>query len=340
MELFKPVISDEKQHKIFKTLMQSENKPERVVLLNWANGFKDRDNKFIQEFQSTFESSMWELYIYAVLKEIGIAVDMDNQSPDFFCSNNEHKFCIEATIAAPEKDGIPPYGDGLPVIMPNGLDEFNRDAIVRICNSISSKHTKYDDTYSKLNHISNKPFVLALAPFNQPGSHFSTNVPILAALYGVYNCESLSTIFNVDNPICIKINAIKKRNGVVIPLGYFESREYDEISAILYNPLTTWGKIRALANNKDKQLQFETMHHPGNGGVKPVQKTLANENYSEHVLDGLYIFHNPHAKHPLPLEIFKNKHVAQYYWDNSGFKADIPENFLLSRWVNNCSLYK
>ncbi|MCZ4806685.1 hypothetical protein O6C85_13815 [Legionella pneumophila] len=334
MELFKPVISNDKQHFIFKALMQSENAPEREVLLNWVNGFKDRDNKFIQEFQSTFESSMWELYSYAALKEIGIAVDMDNQSPDFLCSTNESKFCIEATIAAPEEDGIPPYGDGLPNIMPNGPDEFNRDAIVRICNSISSKHTKYVDSYSKLNHIVNKPFVLALAPFNQPGSHFSANVPIIAALYGVYNCESLSIIFNIDYPVCIKINAIKKRNGAVIPLGYFESNKYDEISAIFYNPLATWGKIRALANNKDKRLQFVTMHHHGNAGMKPVFKTSENENYSEHLLDGLYIFHNPYAKYPLPLETFRNKHVAQYYWDNSESKADIPENFLLTRRVD------
>lgn len=334
MELFKPVISDDKQHLIFKALMQSDNAPEREVLLNWVNGFKDRDNKFIQEFQSTFESSMWELYNYAVLKEISIEVDMDNQSPDFLCSTNESKFCIEATIAAPEEDGIPPYGHRLPSIMPNGLDEFNRDAIVRICNSISSKHTKYVDSYSKLNHIVNKPFVLALAPFNQPGSHFSTNVPILAALYGVYNCESLSTIFSIDHPICIKINAIKKRNGAVIPLGYFESSAYDEISAIFYNPLATWGKIRALANNKDKRLQFVTMHHPGNGGEKPALKNSENENYSEHLLDGLYIFHNPHAKFPLPLDTFRNKHVAQYYWDNGESKSEIPENFLLTRRVD------
>jgi len=86
------------------------------------------------------------------------------------------------------------------------------------------------------------------------------------------------------------------------------------------------GKIRALANNVDKRLQFVTMHHPGSG-VRSLYIKLQKMKYSENLLDGLYIFHNPHAKYPLPLETFRNKHVAQYYWDNSGPKVEIHENF-------------
>ena len=138
MELFQPVIPDDKQHPMFKELMKDENEAERKVLLEWVMGFKDRDNKFIKEFQATFQSSMWELYIYAVLKEVGVNVNMDNQSPDFLCSKNVSEFCIEATIAAPEQGEDQPYGNEIPDIMLNGQDEFNRDAIVRICNSVSS----------------------------------------------------------------------------------------------------------------------------------------------------------------------------------------------------------
>lgn len=334
MELFYPVIHEDKQHPIFKEIMKEENEPERAVLLNWVEGFKDRDKKFIQEFQSTFESSMWEMYIYAVLKELSVDINMDNQIPDFLCSTNVSNFCIEATISAPEKGGIPPYGYGPPDIMPNGQDEFNRDAIVRICNSISSKHTKYVDSYSKSNHTANKAFVLAIAPFNQPGSHYSVNIPMLAALYGVYTCELLSILFNLHPPISIKIKEVKKGNGSVIPLGYFESDVYNEISAIFYNPLATWGKIRALAKNKGKRLQFVTTHHPGSGGEGLLLNNFENEKYSEFLLDGLYVFHNPHAKYPLSLETFRNKFTTQYYWEDGELKRDMPENFLLTRQVH------
>ena len=99
-------------------------------------------------------------------------------------------------------------------------DLFNKGYSLKFLKDKSQDDTREDlespryvDSYSKLSHIANKPFVLALVPFNQPGSHFSVNIPMLAALYGVYNCESLSLLFNLDHPICIQVSEIKKRNG-------------------------------------------------------------------------------------------------------------------------------
>lgn len=157
---------------------------------------------------------------------------------------------------------------------------------------------------------------------------------MLAALYGVYNCESLPLLFNLDHPICILVSEIKKRNEAVIPLGYFDSSDYSEISAIFYNPLATWGKIRALASNGNKLLEFVTTHHPGGGGEQLTLNISKNENYSEFLLDGLYIFHNPYAKYPLPLELFKNKYTTQYYKEDGEFKVDMPKNFLITRQIN------
>ena len=48
--------------------MEQEYGSERAVLENWAQGFEDRDGKFVQEFQLTYESSFWELYLYAALR--------------------------------------------------------------------------------------------------------------------------------------------------------------------------------------------------------------------------------------------------------------------------------
>ncbi|MBS0288614.1 MAG: hypothetical protein JSS07_01085 [Proteobacteria bacterium] len=67
IDLFTPIVSTEKMHFIFKTLLEPSNAPEKNVLHGWAKDFIDRDNKFIQEFQTTFESSMWELYLNAAL---------------------------------------------------------------------------------------------------------------------------------------------------------------------------------------------------------------------------------------------------------------------------------
>lgn len=48
-----------------------------------VRNFIDRDNKFINEFQTTFHSSFWELFIFACLKENHYVVDFSHQYPDF-----------------------------------------------------------------------------------------------------------------------------------------------------------------------------------------------------------------------------------------------------------------
>ena len=63
MDLFTPVIQEEKYHNHFRVLLSESAAPVRKTLSSWADGFLDRDNKFIKEFQSTFNSSFWELYL-------------------------------------------------------------------------------------------------------------------------------------------------------------------------------------------------------------------------------------------------------------------------------------
>jgi hypothetical protein len=47
----------------------------REVLSGWADGFADRDGKFAAELQTTYNASFWDLYLFAVLKHLGIKVD-------------------------------------------------------------------------------------------------------------------------------------------------------------------------------------------------------------------------------------------------------------------------
>jgi len=66
----------------------------RAVLTQWAEGFDDRDGKFVREFQTTYNSSFWELYLFAVLKHLGIEVDLSFKAPDFVSAY--HPIAIEA----------------------------------------------------------------------------------------------------------------------------------------------------------------------------------------------------------------------------------------------------
>ncbi len=336
MDLFKLIIPEDRQHPIFYELRQKDNKAEREVLQNWAAGFIDRDNKFIKQFQTTFESSMWELYIHAVLKEIGSNIDFSFPCPDFIVNKDKVDFCIEATIASTPKGGLPPYSLGIPNIMPDGQYQFNVESAIRICNSISSKFSKYKDSYEKLAHVKNKPFVIALAPFDRPGSHLSTNIPIIMALYGIYNDEELTIETSSKQIICTPMDFLKKRKDTLIQCGYFTNSEMSDISAIIYSPVATWGKIRALAKRDNPNMIFTTTHPGRNADLNPETRKSYKSDYREHLLDGIYLFHNPFAKTPFPIKLFNRPEITQYYWDAEGkSKVNISPDFLISRIVFN-----
>lgn len=332
LDLFSLVTEESKLHPIFKLILDDKYRSEREVLSKWAVGFEDRDGKFIHEFQTTFESSMWELYIHAFLKELGADIDFSYASPDFLARLNKD-ICIEATIAAPSQHGTPPIGHSSEDI-PEDLGAFNQEAVVRLCNSFTSKTSKYRNSYSHMTHVENKPYVIAIASFDRPFSHLSSNRPIMAALYGVYFDEEATIESGSENVVQYPVDGVMKNEHTSIPLGYFTTDEYKEVSAVIYSSLATWGKIRALADNKEA-LSVYTSYHPNEHGLTPEMRVAKKPDYYEELADGLHIFHNPYAENPLSISTFNHKRVAQYLPDKQGnMEVVAPDDFLLLRHLN------
>jgi len=336
MDLFTLVAPEIKLHPLFKLMLQEQYRPEREVILHWAEGFIDRDGKFPYEFQTTFESSMWELYIHAYLKELGARIDFNYHAPDFVTSLDVD-LCIEATIASPALNNAPPIGHSYEDI-PEDLGEFNRHSTLRICNSLSSKIKKYRDNYSKLPHTKDKSFVIALASFDRPFSHLVGNRSIMTALYGVYFDEEATIATGADEIIQFPVDAVVKNPSTNIPLGYFINEKYSDVSSVIYSSLATWGKIRALADNKSA-LSIYTTFHPIEGSLIPEIRYSQKCDYYEHLADGLHIFHNPFAKYPLKSSTLNHERIAQYFIDSNG-QMDItsPDDFLLLRCLQTLIL--
>lgn len=99
MDLFKPVIDKSDFHPHFKSVLIEGRKAEREELMKWAEGFIDRDGKFINEFQKTFNSSFWEIYLHALCKEYQLEIDWSYRTPDFIVNSSYGQFIIEATTA-------------------------------------------------------------------------------------------------------------------------------------------------------------------------------------------------------------------------------------------------
>lgn len=335
IDLFAPVLSTPKQHPIFQMLLHDRYAPERQVLSSWADGFCDRDGKFVHEFQSTFESSMWELYLHAATKIWGFQLDQAPASPDFIVKA-PIPLCIEATIAAPAKDGKPAFGYGVSDI-PDDLNRFNAAASIRICNSFTAKVKRYRDYYATLPHVTNRPFVLAIAAFDRPLAHFAAGRSVIAAMYGLYHDED-ATRHDADKVVSYNVSAAAKSATVDVPMGMFCEPTYPEVSAVIYSSLATWGKIRALADAPSAKTIYQTFHRKENDLLPEVRSAL-KKNYNEHLLDGLHILHNPFARFPIPNGTFSHPRLAESRVTPDGeLLTEAPDDFLLVRTL--CSVEK
>lgn len=328
MDLFTPQVDTSRQHRVFRMLLEEGNAAERAVLTDWATGYRDRDGKFVQEFQMTFESGLWELYLNAVIRAWGMKADMSFSSPDFVITA-PIRLCIEATIAAPAQGGKPAIGYDISDI-PEDFTEFNVQASLRICNSFSVKVKRYREYYAKLPHAADQPFVIAIAAFDRPGAHFAASRPLMAAVYGLYHDEA-GTAPDADKVFSYNVDFAPKSETANVPLCLFCDDTFADVSAVIYSSLATWGKLRALADNPSAHTVYTTFH-PREGSLYPEIRTALKRDYREHLLDGMWVLHNPFAKRPIPDGVFSHPRIAEVRVAADGeLLINGPDDMLLVR---------
>jgi hypothetical protein len=313
--------------------MRPDSKYVCDVLSDWARGFVDRDGKFVREFQTSFNSAFWELYVHAVLKKYGMSVDFSVDRPDFLV--REPTFSVEAGVALNAQDSVPEH-DQSPRDVPEDLNELNRVAILRLSNTISSKLRKFRSEYSLLAHVRGKPFVLALASFEQRYSYLGAQRPIEAILLGNYVNEERYIKSGrpggvlTDEPM----ESISKREGVEIDLGLFCGPACPEISAVMFNACANFGKARALSADPERRSFFTSFRQNIHGDTPHVVQGRLGE-YSETLIDGLRIYHNPFAYHPLDPAHFRHPSVFQVYVRDDEVVAEQREGQLLNRFTRS-----
>lgn len=335
MDIFTPLVTEDKFHQHFKAISgdRPSNGYARNVLEAWLEGFPDRDGKFIKEFQTTFNSSFWEIYLHAALREFGAEFDWKYYAPDFVLSVKETEFVLEATTANAAQGALPEWSKPLvpPAREEIDLNEINRISIVRLANAFMNKSTHYIDKYSKLEHVQSKPFVLAIAPFEQPWFNLQTYRPIEALLYDYYvdEQEYLANPERFPNGLESKnLGSVTKDNGSEIELGFFNCERFSHVSAVVFSSVATWGKVEALSGNP--LMIVSTQWETGQGISL---RTASFGKAGETIIDGLRIYHNPYAKHPLPSNIFKRPGVVQTWADPDKMEMTTEgrENSLTSR---------
>ena len=280
--------------------MDKHSAANRAVIAQWANGFQDRDGKFVREFQTTFNSGFWELYLFACLKTLDFQVDFRFPAPDFVITNFHNEFCIEAVIAS-NALGEEAEWERDAKKRPD-LEAVLDTAVIRLSNAIQAKYQKYLLSYQTLPQVKGRPFVLAVGPFEQPYFWAQNDHAIRQVLYAYDR-------IGPDGKHMHR-HSINKKNGAAIELGFFASPRMGDISAVIFSNTATMSKVVALNDDNESLIWFSTLKFNAYG-KQAILKNYQKKEYQESVLDGLYVFHNHFAKHPLPHNYFDRPDITQ-----------------------------
>lgn len=328
LDLFKLIdkLKEEDLHPKFKLLRDDIMlKNEREVLLEWTDGFIDRDNKIIKEFQTTFHSSFWEFFLFSLLSKLGLKVDFTHDRPDFIIKSPK-KIFIEAVVSNIKQEGRKEFTRGADdvfsmIVPPHKQSDFYKvldESIIRHSNAIQGKSKKYLNQYRKCDWVDTEtPFLIALSAYDQISYGREYIYSMLALLYGYY-------FHPIIDEFELKETVLKLDTNSTIPIGLFNSPEFSHISAIIYSCTTTLGKLTSLFLSSqacDEKKTIKRVINIRNNYEFPyyVIHKISKDN-PEYLDDGIFIFHNPKAKNKLDKTIFDNSNIIQFLMNDDHFE--------------------
>ena len=290
--------------------------------------FVDIDGNFIEQFQTTgFDSRIWELYLFSYFIEDFFLMDRRYDRPDFILSKYGKKIAVEA-VTVGRKNNPPKYINLDPDKFFKKLLE-NKDENEMAIRFGSPLFTKINKKYWDLDHVKDIPFLIAIADFHEDYSMTWSHNALIKYLYGYehdYKFDYNGNLEIIPRKIDKHIHGSK-----IIPSGFFDQKDTENISGILFSSSGTISKFSrmgiqsgfGLKNIKTYRMGLSHKHDP-NANMPNKFQYEVTENSTETWAEGLNLFHNPKAKITIDPEIFPT--IAHHFLkDNGNILSYIPE---------------
>jgi hypothetical protein len=277
------------------------------IIAEAMHHYTDVDGNFIEQFQTTaFDSRLWELYLFAFLNEENLFIDRSNAAPDFLVSNGFQTVGIEAVTVQPSppdfQDDIDPTE-----LSPERIRELQKDFLpIKFGSPLYSKLTK---KYWTLPHVRNRPLLFAIADFHAKQSVLWSSTALGEYLYGYRQEWQIDAEGELHiTPVAIDGHHFR---GKSIPSGYFFTEGAENVSGVLFSATGTiskfirMGKVAGFGNAEVRILYQGTCYkHDPNTVAPEIFSFEVNEEYEETWAEGMSLFHNPRALHPVSPEMF------------------------------------
>ncbi|MBP1124402.1 MULTISPECIES: hypothetical protein [Pseudomonas] len=328
MDWFDINVDDERLSEKFKFLLDVPYTAERTILSSWIKKFlvKDGLKKTINEFQTTFHTVFWEIYLNELFLEENIAILPGAVSPDFHLKRGSSTFFVEAVVAniangartEEERTTEEIYGV-------NEYPEIMDESIVRISNAISYKLGVFKEKYKA--QVTNNSFVVAVGDFGQVNYGQSYYLPMLALLYNAYyDPEDTQNLLILGEDTYGKeykyLESFIKSNGSPLTLGLFSGRENSHVSAVIYSCMLTLGKLSSLCESHSPLEKYIRVTKENYYGTLDISR-YSGSSPDETLGDGLFVFHNPFATNKLDSEILQGKGITHVFFDPESGEIEI-----------------
>lgn len=290
------------------------------------------DKNFLTDLQTRgFNARIWELYLFACFKEQGCRVSQDWPSPDFRICTEKHEAYVEAVTTNPAGPGIL----GLQETQFPPADPWERiagDMAARFAKTLRSKiQRKYDE----LDHVRGSPFALAVADFSGGATMTWSRESLMVYLYGL--APDINAVSQGKQVAAVAVTELKGHPH--INAGLFLDPEMAGLSAIIFSNAGTLPKFQRMAIQAQMPPDVVKARRKGflwdskDGALTsiPFDLDTRSEQYRD-LCEGreswsfeLEVFHNPLARHPLPLELLPD---ARHWHETDGILG------ISVRWKN------
>src|SRR5712692_4802526 len=302
--------------------------PARTVITKIMPYYIDIDGNFVEQFQSTgFDARLWELYLYAYLTEEELFLDRSHPAPDFLVTKYGKTVAIEAVIVGRREENPRRYFGTLPKWKSpeEVLKAQEHEIPLKFGSPLYSKLKK---EYWNLPHVQGKPLVFAIADFHDDQSMLWSFTALINYLYGMrhehYHDEKSKLVIS---PIPIATHKVGEKE---IPSGYFFRPDAEHVSAVLSSASGTISKFNRIGRQagfhdpKVVMIRSGTCYnHDSNSAVPKRFLYKVDESCNETWAEGLSMFHNPNAYHPVPEELFPS--IAHHHFCEGQIVSRLPE---------------
>lgn len=270
-------------------------------MMRW---YDDADGNFIEQFQTTgFDTRIWELYLFAAFTELNFEITRIHAIPDFCCQNPIAEFCVEAVTVNPSRDKTGAIVPPPPIDTPEDVQAFLREYMpIRFAGVLTAKLAK---RYWDKPHVAGKPLLFAVHDFSAPGSMIHTRSAFERYVYGVeHEWEHDAQGKLIIRPKKIGTHKWKSKE---VSSGFFDLPESENIAAVLFSNSGTiskfnrMGKIAGFGSERLRLVRVGTAvnHDPNAAEPLAFRHDVGEPTYSETWAEGISIWHNPSARHPL-----------------------------------------